>query len=229
MQLHRIREYIEAYRKWLPSQAARERLYYWESQRIWQEHWDLEAPDLRTVYDRSLDNSQTRRLWKREAYEPKRMLLEFLEMESEFVRPMFKDLFDESKSVDGRADRFVFYCDQLLEQYRKAHPLAIDTRHYHGDGYEMISLYLAFQYPDRYAPYQADRFLQLLQAVGAHNIPPVGDFARHCKVMRTLQTFLLKDEELMANHAQRLASPALYQEPSLLLAFDFVVFVVSRS
>ena len=204
MQLKLIQQYAEEFRGWLRRQEAEERLHFWESQRNWQEHWDLDAPKLKEMYDVSLANSQTKRLWKREAYEPKRMLLQFLDMEPDFVRSMFKDLFNEEKSIDGRVDRFVFYCDQLLDQYRRAQPLAIDTSHYHDDSYGMISLYLAFQYPDRYAPYEAARFLQLLQRLGAGNIPSVGDFPRHCKLMRTLYQLLAKDEELLQRHQERL-------------------------
>ncbi|MCB0637824.1 MAG: hypothetical protein KDC54_14450 [Lewinella sp.] len=227
MQLQRIQDQLEAYAQWLTTDAARERLYYWESQQQWQTHWDLEAIDPAAMYDASLQNSRTRRLWKREAYEPKQMMLHFLRAEPEFVRSMFLDLFNEDKSVDGRADRFVFYCDQLLEQYRRAHPLAIDTSHYHDDGYEIVSLYLAFRFPEQYAPYQAPVFLQLLKRLGAANIPLVGDFARHVKVTRTLMNFLTRHDTIMARHAERLG-PEHYPGASALLAFDFACFVTER-
>jgi hypothetical protein len=229
MQLQRIQHFIRAYADWLPTPAAEERLYYWESQQAWQAHWDLEAVDVAAMYDASLQNSRTRRLWKREAYEPKQMMLQFARTEPEFVRSMFRDLFNEDKSVDGRADRFVFYCDQLLEQYRRAHPLAIDTSHYHDDGYEMLSLYLAFQFPERYAPYRVPVFLALLRQLGAANIPPVGDFARHVKVIRTLMNFLTKDEEVLDRHRARLGDERYYAGPSALLAFDFACFVVEQA
>ncbi len=229
MQLKRIHAYAEQYTDWLQTRDAARNIYLWESQNNWQAHWDLNAPSLPPVYDQSLRNRQTKRLWKREAYEPKRMMLKFLEIEPEFVRSMFQDLFNEGKSVDGRADRFVFYCDQLLGQYRKKQPLAIDTGHYHDDGYGIISLYLSFQYPDRYAPYEAERLIKLLQLLGATNIPSAGDFPRHCKLMRTLQQLLNKNEVLLQRHALRLNEREHYMEESLLLAHDFACFVVETN
>jgi hypothetical protein len=227
MQLHKLKDYLQRYGQWLGSRAAESRLYYWESQAVWQQHWDSDAPDFAQVYDLSLQNSTTRRLWTREAYDPKRIMLAFAAMDRHFVHSMFMDLFNEDKDAHSRADRFVFYCDQLLQQYRQQYPTKIDNSHYHDDGYGITSLYLSFQYPDRYAPYEAERQRRLLHKLGAANIPLAGDFPRHVKLMRTLQNFLNKDEELLARHRKRLR-PEHYQEESLLLAFDFGCFVAEE-
>lgn len=227
MQLNKLKQYLSDYSAWLKSRAAETRLYYWESQAVWQNNWDEEASDFTGMLDNCLQNSTTRRLWKREAYEPKRMIMAFAEMDSHFVFSMFHDLFNEDKDTHSRADRFVFYCDEMLQQYRRKHPARIDNSHYHDDGYGIISLYLSFQYPNRYAPYEAERLRELLKRLGAPNIPLAGDFPRHIKVMRTLQNFINKEEELLAHHQQRLRAEH-YQENSMLLAFDFACFVVEQ-
>ncbi len=228
MQLDRIKRFLQGYQAYLNSRRAEDRLYYWESQRYWQQHFDLTAPDLASVYDRSLDNKQTRRLWSRQAYAPKEMMVYFIGMEPAFTQSMFSELFDEEKNIEIRIDRFVFYCDQLLEQYLERHPRAAHQRHYHDDGYTMISLYLSFQFPDRYAPYDEDTFLKLLRKVGAANVPPVGDFARHVKVMRTLMRFIEKEDALMVAHRRRLRPNRDFEGNSLLLAFDFARYVVEE-
>lgn len=225
MQLHKLKDYLVQYTEWLGSRAAEQHLHYWESQAIWQTHWDEEAHDFAAMYDSCLQNSITRRLWKREAYEPKRMMLAFAAMDHHFVHSMFTDLFNEDKDAHSRADRFVFYCDQLLQEYRKKNPAKIDNSHYHDDGYGIISLYLSFRYPDLYAPYEGDRLRELLQNLGAANVPLAGDFPRHIKVMRMLQKFINKEEALLIRHQKRLR-PEHYQGESLLLAFDFACFVV---
>lgn len=227
MQLHKLKDYLGQYAEWLSSRDAEKRLPYWESQAIWQKHWDSDATDFASMYDQSLQNSTTRRLWKREAYDPKRMLLEFIAMDHYFVHSMFTDLFNEEKDAHARADRFVFYCDQLLQEYRQKYPAKKDNSHYHDDGYGMLSLYLSFQYPTLHAPYDADRQRTLLQQLGAANIPLAGDFQRHIKLMRTLQNFINKEQNLLDAHQQRLR-PEHYQEESLLLAFDFGCFVAEE-
>ena len=67
MQLKLVKSYFDQFTTYLENQENENWLYLWESQRIFQEHWDLEATDLATMYDASLNNSKTRRLWTREA------------------------------------------------------------------------------------------------------------------------------------------------------------------
>lgn len=223
MQLKKLEICLAKYKAFLPTRAAEERLYIWESQRIFQEKWDPVEPDFAAMYDRSLENSHTRRLWKRERFEPKRMMLAFIAEDTEFVRTMFKDLFNEEKSVENRVDRFVFYCDDLLSRYKRDHPLSIENNHYHQD-YEMIALYLAFRYPDAYACYDADAFRKTLELLGAPNVPVTHDLPRYFKVCKTIFTFMLKDEELMDRHRQRLNPEKHYTGNSYLQSYDFMCF-----
>ena len=228
MQVPKLKAFIAEYQEWLPTPAAHARLPYWETQQNWQAHWESTTDDWATMYNQALDNGTTRRLWKREAYAPKEMMMHFLALEPDFVRSMFSDLFNEDKDVHGRADRFIFFCDQLLDVYRRKYPARNDTSHYHDDGYQMISLYLACQFPMVYTPYNAEVQRSFLQKVGAAKVPLAGDFPRHVKLMPTLYKFLNQEPELLAHHQTRLL-PKHYPGESLLLAFDFVHFVAEQS
>ena len=149
MQLKTLQRLLQEFKHYLSSPKAEDHLHIWTAQRHFQDHWDLDAPDLAAMYDESLYNRQTKRLWKRESYEPKQVMLKLIRLEPDFARQMFSDLFQEDYSVDGRVGRFVFYCDELLKGYKDAKPHSIENNHYHGD-YWMPFLYLAFRYPDRY-------------------------------------------------------------------------------
>lgn len=224
MQVKLIEERFAAYRAFLRGPERFDRLHWWASQRIFQENWQLQAEDKKAMYDRSLQNSHTQRLWKREGYEPKRMMLLFWDVHEVFVQQMFRDLFNEGKDIAGRIDRFVFHCDELLAQHRLDNPMKMDNRHYHDDDYGMVSLYLAFQYPDQYAPYDAEGFVALLRQLGTRELPQANDFGRFCKVMRTLHTLMKKDAALMAAHQRRLRPEEHYIGESLLLVYDFYQF-----
>ena len=222
MQLKRIQHYFSEYRRYLRSRAAqRARLHLWESQRIFQDNWDADAEDWEAMYDASLQNSTTKRLWKREAYEPKRMMLQFIKLQPDFVRQMFSDLFNEEKALEGRVGRFVYYCDMLLQQYKDKYPASIDNNHYHDDDYQMVSLYLSFRYPDRYAYYDAEGFRQMLQRLGSTDIPVANDIERFAKVMRTLYKMMQKEEGLLELHRKRLQDKQHYQGESLMVLYDF--------
>jgi len=225
MQLKKIQEALDQFKTHLASEAKEEHLYIYESQKIFQENWNLESTDPASMYNRSLNNTQTRRLWNRENYEPKRMMLEFWRMQPDFVKQMFQDLFDENKKVDGRVGRFVFYCDELLTEFLEKHPRSREGKHFHQDGYQIVSLYLAFRYPDQYSLYNFDRFKLLLSALGTPDMPATHDFERFCKVMKTLWGFMQKDEELIAAHRERLEEGKHYQGESLLPVYELMQII----
>ncbi len=225
MQVKLLKKAFDQYRNFLQSTQADDRLYIWESQRIFQENWDLAARDLKQMYDDSLQNSQTRRLWRREAYEPKDVMLKFIELSEDYFLQMFGDLFDEEKSIDGRIDRFVFYCDQLLQEYRDKYPHRIETNHYHDDGYQMISLYLAFRFPDQYTLYRYNHFRRFLDKMGVVNLPETNDFERFVKVSRTVYKLMQKEEGLLELHRKRLKEGKHYMGESLLVVYDFMEMV----
>jgi hypothetical protein len=226
MQVKLLNQAFDQYKQFLRSPQADRNLYIWESQRIFQENWGLEAGDLAKMYDQSLQNSRTRRLWRRESYEPKDTMLRFIGLSGDYFLQMFTDLFDESKSIEGRVDRFVFYCDQLLQDYRNRYPHRIDTNHYHDDGYQMISLYLAFRFPDAYTLYRYDSFRLFLEKMGVANLPLANDFPRFVKVSRTVYKLMQKDEELMDLHRSRLQEGVHYMGDSLLGVYDFMEMVI---
>ena len=225
MQLKKIQEALDQFKTHLGSDAKEEHLYIYESQKIFQENWNLESSDPASMYNRSLNNTQTRRLWNRENYEPKRMMLEFWRMQPDFVKQMFQDLFDENKKVDGRVGRFVFYCDELLTEFLEKHPRSREGKHFHQDGYQIVSLYLAFRYPDQYSLYHFDRFKRLLIALGTPDIPATHDFDRFCKVVKTLWGFMQKDEELIAAHRERLEEGKHFQGESLLPVYELMQII----
>ena len=219
MNLRLLQDHIAVFRRRLETADDFPMLFAWESQQIFQDNWDLEADDLAAMYDASLQNSTNRSLWKGERYVPKEIMQLFLHTWPDFVRDMFKDLFNENKSADGRIDRFVFHCDELLREYRDMHADFIETRHYHED-YRMVSLYLAFRYPDQYAVYDHETFVTFLRKVGVQDIPQVADPARFFKVMRTVYSLMAKDQELLAAHYQRLEPGRHFMGKSLLLALE---------
>ncbi|MEY3367048.1 MAG: hypothetical protein RI973_203 [Bacteroidota bacterium] len=227
MNLQKLSEAIAAYANFLIANPGYNPYWKWEVPLHFQENWDEEAADFKGMYERCLQNATSRRLWKRENYEPRDMMLKFSALNSEFVRYAFKDLFNESREVEGRADRFVFHCDELLREYKETHPRSVDNSHYHDDDYQMVSLYLSWRYPAQYAPYDFDSFRKLMQLLGARDVPRVNDIDRYFKVMRTLYKFLQKDEKALKIHRQRLKPSLHFTGETLLAAEDFMRVVTN--
>lgn len=228
MNLRLLQTHIERFRNYLETAGEFPFLYAWESQRIFQENWDLDAADFAAMYDASLQNSSNRRLWKDERYTPKEQMLLFAQAYPDFLRDMFKDLFNENKDAENRIDRFLFHCDELLRDYRDTHPDYIETRHYHED-YRMISLYLAFRYPDQYAIFDDQAFRRFLHSVQGKDISPVADPGRFFKVMRTVYNLMAKDEALLTAHYRRLDPDRHFYGKSLLLPLESLQNIVSST
>ena len=95
MNLKLIKESFNHYKKHLRKNSNNNRLYYWETQAIFQKKWNLETTNFLEMYDECLQNSYTKRAWKRRAYEPKRMMMAFIKMTPDVVKQLFEDLLNE--------------------------------------------------------------------------------------------------------------------------------------
>lgn len=155
------------------------------------------------------------------------MMLEFWKMDAQMVRMMFDDLFNETRNVEGRIGRFVFGCDELLNDFRRKFPLSAENDHFHGD-HRMIALYLAFRYPELYAPYDFPTFQRTMTHFGARDIPQQNDLPRYFKVLRTLTAFLEKDGAVEPAMKKHLRPQKHFQGKTLLLAEDFCRFAAEE-
>jgi hypothetical protein len=224
MQVPKIDAYILAFQDWILTDEALAYLPLWETQKNWQTHFNVEAKDLAESYDLALDSKTNRRHYRRGGYDPKRAMLAIMRWEPDFVREAFRDLFSEDRDLEGRVGRFGFYINELFNRFRDAHPKDRTPSHNHDDDYNMVSLYLMGQYPEKYAPYSTALLQTVCEKLGAKTVPPAADFARYTKLLQTLRGFLLKDELVMERYAAALRESD-YQEESALLVWWFFKMV----
>jgi len=224
--LSKINASIAEYKKWLETTRHHAFVHKWESVQHFQNHWDLGAAEPAAMFEGSFHNTETRRLWQTENWQPKRIMTEFWRFDPLTVRLMFDDLFNETREVEGRISRFLFGCDTVLRDYKKAKSTTIVNNHDHGD-FQMIALYLAFRYPESYAPYDFAIFQKAMTRLGAHDIPQSNDLTRYFKVLRTLMNFLEKDGKVLPAMQKHLHPKRHFQGKTLLLAEDFCRFVAT--
>jgi hypothetical protein len=184
-------------------------------------HWSFDTEDFAGMYSACLENTVTRRWWKRETYRPKEVMLEFIRTQEPYVRQSFRELFNEHKQVENRIDSFRFYCDELLSMYKKSHPRSIENNHYH-DG-AMISLYLAAMYPEKYPLYPGHEiFNEALRALHAKP-SETEDLPRYFKVSNTLYSFLQKDPSI-----QEMITSGHRPTGNKMLVHEFIYFLAGR-
>ena len=224
MNLQKIQTYISAYITHLNNSRELENAYKWESLQNFQKNWDIDAPDFAKMYDASLQNQTSRRLWKGDNFFPKEMMLKFIQISPDFVRNMFRDLFDEKKEVENRITRFQFCCDSLLAEYKSKYPLSIENNHFHQENH-IISMYLGFRFPENYTLFEYASFKKTLENLGSTKTPSPFDFGRFFKVIRTLNTFLKKEEEIDFLIKKKLNERIHFMENNLLVVNDFYNFI----
>lgn len=205
------------------SNQADEPLMFWETQYHFQKSWDIGNQDLLSMYSSSLQNTQTKRYWKREQFTPKESMELLIAFDPEFVRMMFNDLFNEEKDLSSRIDRFIYYCDDLLSRYKSETKAKINN-HYHN--VEFVYFYLAMRYPENYAVYNHVDFKDTLQVFKAVNIPEVIDPDRFAKTSKIINKFLPEDINSIIN--RKLNNPLFFSDKSL-LPITYFCYYCSRN
>ena len=156
---------------------------------VWNREDDL---TLSEKYGLALKSDISQRWWKRDHYHPKEIMLKLIDADPELATLAFKDLFNETASLEGRYSRFVFYSEELLNEYKRKFPRDIES--YHHQDVSIVSLYLAGMYPDKYVLYPGlEAFQSFIKKVESPDFPSVDDINRYMKVAMIVHKFLLKN------------------------------------
>jgi len=153
------------------------------------------------VYDQCLRSEYSQRWWKKDNYRPKEIMINLIEADPELATIAWKDLANDSASLDGRLYRFNYYCDELLQLHRHHHSRSVET--YHHQDAPILSLYLAGLFPEKYSLYPGlETFRSFCKAVGSPDIPVIDDLVRYMKMASIGFTFLQRDKnfERLADH-----------------------------
>ena len=219
MKVDKINAYKDVFKNHLTVTQSYNELYKYECLQNFVSYWDLSALDLGAVYDKSFTSSISGRLWGGSTNSAKSMMLKFLTMDREFVRSMFRDLYNEERDLSMRINRFKFHCDQLLEQLQqteKSH-----NNHFHGD--EEVALYLAFNDPMTYNLFNYGPFSIMMTRLEAKSIPEQYEVERYFKLCKGLNTMLSRDAELVDLHKAKRSDALYYGDNTMLMVHDFLV------
>lgn len=218
LSLEKLKIYIQHYKNFLRQDKSYSEMYKWASLKTFQENWDIKAEDFLTMYDASFQNEVSEQLWSDTYYFPKATMIDFIKMDEGRCRLMFEELFDESRIVQRRIDQFIFHCDDMI--YTLKEKVRHADLHYH-DGNSMISIYLAFRYPAKYAIYKPVEFKSTMDKILHSDIPSAQEMERFYKLMHFIQKFLTKEDELVELIEAKISDEKYFKGDSTLLAQDF--------
>ncbi len=212
MNLQKINQHILEYKK-LINDPEYDGWYLWEGVHNCQQNWNIDAIDFGAMYRKCFDTNAI--LWQLDHYNPVKAMINYININEDLARAMFKDLFNEQKEITGRISRFIFQCDEFYKIDRQSREKVLS--HEHGDK-RMIFVYLAFRYPEKYSLFDFQSFRTFLQEIGSAQTLQIQDTDRFIKVCRTLAILIAKDDDLIQlvnQHISPTTNGALY--PMLLV------------
>ena len=226
MQLKVLKELLSSFEESLQKKPKEipTNLFHWEALTHFQKNWDIDAPDFSSMYARSIFSEVSRKLWKQQNYFPRDRMLDFIQLAPDFVRSIFKALFDEQQALEGRTLHFIFHCDNLMEEFKVRHPTSVETNHYHAD-YNMIFLYLAFRYPEKYSLYHFDGFKKFLSLVKASQPLLSHDPERFFKTSLLIHKFSSEYIGINQYFESHLNKTNYYVKRTLLPVYEFYSYI----
>ncbi len=221
MQLKEIQASFERYKQHLKGIDDPVYFHKWELLKNFSEHWNLESQNLKTVFENCFQSMVTRSFWGGEKESAKAFLMMMLEIDSDYVRLIFRDLLDERKDLRLRIERFIFHCDEYKAEVEKKFGKQVD--HYQND-LSIISFYLSFIKPETYCIYEYASFLNYASLIGVSPPPQEFEILRFFKIMKTIYSLSTKDTELQDIINSKLDTNMHYVEKSMLLCHDIYTF-----
>jgi hypothetical protein len=215
-----IKDYIADYKREF-GRINREEIYKWKAIKHFQEHFDLEAPNLSANLDTSLHEAKN--LLVSGNYFPNAVLVKNAAIAPERVREMFRILFDEDFDLKARIESF------------RADFKVLNRENYGEDNdyqdHRAIIVYLVLRYPERYFLYKFGMFKEFARIADypyqpkQGKIENIGQFNNLCDFVKEQ---IENDQELLTMHARRLDESCHRDRELNVLTQDFIYAVVKH-
>lgn len=215
---------LASYKKdFIPRQWNDEK-YKWEAVKHFQDHWDIHASDFLNMFLEAID--KTANLLASMNFYPKGMIKGFIEADSEAVRAMFLNLYDETKGLAERVEKFESDAEALRVKYDNG------TWKQHYQNLNSISTYLWLRYPDKYYIYKYSECLAVAKELESDFIPKRGVSSANLiggfNLYNEICTHIEKDKELI-QMLKSVITDNCYPDPAFKTLTIDVCFYISRS
>lgn len=224
MKLKIIEACIASYKNWLQDQEVYPELYKYENLKNFRANWNLDADDFAAMFDASFKSQISNKLWGGSVNSAKSVMLEFIKTNPEYVRSMFRDLYNESKDLSLRINRFSLHCDEMMDQLPSNKLKPVEHRHTP----KIISVYLSFNDPELYTIIDYGAFHNFMNRLENQNIPMVFELERIFKLCRGVYNVMKKDDELLERLEQAIGEK-YYSEHNMLMVHDLYTTYKSYS
>ncbi|MCM1500969.1 MAG: EVE domain-containing protein [Clostridium sp.] len=220
--IEKLRPILEGYKAYFPSHWEDEK-YKWEAIKHFQTHWNIEAENFGDMFKEATDRTYNL-LASGYAY-PRGMITNFAKADDEFVRQMFRDLYDEGRNLAERVAAFQTSAEELRAKYDDG------TWRNHYQNTNAISTYLWLMYPDKYYIYKYELYRDAAAELSADYKPKrngsvetmIGGFAMYDEICAVIQ-----QEDEIKGMLQNALSDSCYDDPALKTVTIDVGFYLCR-
>lgn len=206
--------------------ADREERYKWEAIGWYKAHWDIEASDFAGMFADAF--SKAGNLLTAHMYYPYKMVCEYAEQDPEAVRELFRKLYNEDIPLAERYSAFRegFKKSIAIIQEKVSDGTKISN---HYQDLHAVSVYLTFEYPEKYYFYKYSVYNAFKNLVGFEEdrdkvrseVWKIENCNRMCDLVLDL---VKQDSEIMEMNRARLTDECYSDPENHLLAMDIVYF-----
>lgn len=174
------------------------------------------------MFDRSFQPENCN-LWVSGMYYPRKMIMEFIDHNSDTVRNMFRELFNENSDLLDRISLFKQQSNELLAEIGKN-----DKNHYQDD--RAITVYLAFRFPEKYYLYKYTMFKDFCDMTGLDPRPKHGgkdNVLNYFKICEKVKEYIEDRPDLIEKHRE-LRSEESYEDESNNILTQDVIYSITN-
>ena len=215
----KLAEIVEEYKKAFPERWQNER-YKWEAVKYFQDNWNIDAPDFLEMFIKATE--LTNNLLASNMFYPRQMIMEFIKVEPETVRRLFRELYDEDIPLLERIEKFNLDMNALRIKYNPDGNSFQNTN--------AISTYLWLRYPDKYYIYKYTEYKEVINLLSPDTVFKKGrktNIIVGFKLYDEICDFLNQDTELKNLLKQSLTADCYPDNFLKTLTID-VGFYISR-
>ncbi len=212
----KIKEIVSAYKADFTRINDEER-YKWQAIGHYKAHWNIDAKDFGAMFSEAFKLAD--KLLAANRYYPYKIVMDYIKIEPETVRKLFRILYNESISLSQRYVDFRAGFDKFVNP--------IELNHY--QDLHAISVYLSFEYPETYYIYQYKIYKAFREKTGfveekTKSKSEVWKLENYHCMCDLVLSIVSQDEELITMSKNRLDNSCYKDEAYHLLSMDIIYF-----
>ncbi len=199
-----------------------EEIYKWEAIGHYKSYWNIDAEDFPTMLEQAFKKADN--LLTSYRYYAYSTIIEFAKEKPEEARNLFRLLYDENIPFSHRYVGF----QSAFDDY------SFEKNHNHHQDLHAISVYLSFEYPEKYYIYKYSIFKKLNKQINfvLESIDKMSDiqkYENYCSMCNAIVNEIHHDEKLKRIHLNRLTDDCCKDTCFHILAIDIAYFGSSPS